>query len=144
MHSSANSLLKKSVLRVALIVEMSGIYGRQILDGIARYQQSHRPWSIFLEQRELRAPPPPWLLSRHWDGIICRSTTTELARDFLRHKVPVVDLNDLYSGLGLPRIWSDMRAIGRLGAEHFLERGFRQFGFCGFKDEKWSTERGEG
>ncbi len=45
--------------RVALIVEMSGIHGRQILQGIARYLRSHKPWSIFLEQRELRAPPPP-------------------------------------------------------------------------------------
>ena len=70
--------------RVALIVEMSGIYGRQILEGIARYLRSHRPWSVFLEQRELRAPPPPWCSRRHWDGIICRSTTRALARAIRR------------------------------------------------------------
>ena len=38
-------------LRVALIVEMSTIYGRQILEGIVEYTRSHQPWSIFLEQR---------------------------------------------------------------------------------------------
>jgi LacI family transcriptional regulator len=130
--------------RIALIVEMSGIYGRQVLQGIAKYQQSHRPWSVFLEQRELRAPPPPWLLKQPWDGIICRSTTRQLAQAFLRRKIPVVDLNDLYGGLGLPRIWSDMRAIGRLGAEHFLERGFHQFAFCGFAGETWSARRRDG
>ena len=47
------------IRRVAPIVEMSGIYGRQILQGIARYIRAHKPWSIFPEQRELRAPPPP-------------------------------------------------------------------------------------
>jgi LacI family transcriptional regulator len=130
--------------RVALIVEMSGIYGRQILQGIARYLRSHKPWSIFLEQRELRAPPPPWLLQRRWDGVICRSTDRALARKLLRRKIPTVDLNDLYGGLGLPRIWSDMRAIGRLGAEHLLERNFRRFAFCGFEDETWAALRRDG
>jgi len=130
--------------RVALIVEMSGTYGREILAGIARYQKSHQPWSVFLEERELRAPPPPWLLKRRWDGIICRSMTAKLAQAFRRRRIPSVDLNDLYEGLGLPRIWSDMRAIGRLGAEHLLERGFRNFAFCGFSDETWSAFRRDG
>jgi LacI family transcriptional regulator len=130
--------------RVALIVEMSGVYGRQILEGVAKYQRTHQPWSVFLEQRELRAPPPPWLLRRPWDGIICRSTTPALARAFLRRQIPAVDLNDLYGGLGLPRIASDMRAIGHLGAEHLLERGFRHFAFCGFSRETWSDGRREG
>jgi LacI family transcriptional regulator len=130
--------------RVALIVEMSGIYGRKILEGITSYQRTHQPWSIFLEERELRAPPPPWLLHRPWEGIICRSTNPKLAKAFLEQNIPVVDLNDLYSGLNLPRIRSNMQAIGRLGAEHLLERGFQNYAFCGFRDETWSTERGEG
>jgi LacI family transcriptional regulator len=130
--------------RVALIVEMSGIYGRQILQGIAGYVRSHKPWSIFLEQRELRAPPPPWLLRREWDGIICRSTDRALARRLLKRRIAAVDLNDLYGGLGLSRICSDMRAIGRLGAEHLLERNFRQFAFCGFEHETWSALRRDG
>jgi len=130
--------------RVALIIEMSGIYGRKLLEGIAAYQRSHPPWSGFLEQRELRAPPPPWLLRRRWDGIICRSTTRILSQAIRRHKIPAVDLNDLYGGLGLPRIWSDMRAIGRLGAEHLVERGFRHFAFCGFDDQTWSAGRRDG
>jgi len=127
-----------------LIVEMSGIYGRQILEGISNYQKSHRAWSIFLEERELRAPPPPWLLRKRWDGIICRSTTRQLARAFREKHIAAIDLNDLYGGLGLPRICSDMRAIGRLGAEHLLERGFHNLAFCGFSREAWSTERWAG
>jgi LacI family transcriptional regulator len=130
--------------RVALIVEMSGIYGRQILGGIARYTRSHRPWSVFLEQRELRAPPPPWLLRTRWDGIICRSTDRRLAKALVRRKIPTVDLNDMYGGLGLARIWSDNPAIGRMGAEHLLERGFRNFAFCGFSQETWAAGRRDG
>ncbi len=130
--------------RVALLVEMSGIYGRQILDGVARYVRSHRPWSVFLEQRELRAPTPPWLLRTRWDGILCRSTDRRLAKALLHRGIPTVDLNDIYGDLGMPRILSDHRAIGRLGAQHLLERGLRHFAFCGFAKETWSDLRRDG
>ena len=130
--------------KVALLVETSGIYGRQILDGIARFLRGRHGWSIFVEQRELRATPPIWLKHQHWQGVISRVADPGLARDFQRMGVPVVDLNDLYNDLGFPRIISDNPAIGRLGAEHLRERGFRHFGFCGFAGETWSAERREG
>ena len=129
---------------VALIVETSAVYGRQILSGIARYLKTHAAWSVFLDERELWTPPPDWL--SHWrgDGVICRSTTSEWARVFRYHHLPVVDLNDQHIDLGLPRVGSDMRAIGRLGAEHLRERGFRHLAYCGFSDETWSGQRRDG
>lgn len=129
---------------MALVVETSVIYGRRILRGISRYLRRRHGWSIFLEQRELGAPPPRWLSGEKWDGIISRPTDPRLAEVFRRMKVPVVDLNDLHESLGFPRIVSDNRAIGRLGAEHLLERGIRRFGFCGFSREPWSAERRDG
>jgi LacI family transcriptional regulator len=129
---------------VALIVETSVVYGRQILHGIARYLKTQAGWSVFLDERELRMPPPDWL--SHWqgDGVICRSTTSEWARIFRRRRLPVVDLNDLHLDLGLPRVASDMRAIGCLAAGHLRERGFRHLAFCGFSGETWSEQRREG
>lgn len=130
--------------RIALIVESSTIFGRQVLEGIARYVRSHQPWSIFLEQREFGVMPPAWLLRQAWDGIISRPTDKRLAEAYRRMKVPVVDLNSLYSDLGFPRIRSDNRAIGRLAAEHMRERGFRHFAFCGYSVVEWSVLRREG
>src|SRR5512138_535796 len=117
---------------VALIVETSVVYGRQILHGIARYLKTHASWSVFLDERELRTPPPDWLSHWHGDGVICRSTTPEWAQIFRRRRLPVVGLNDLHRELRLPSVGSDMQAIGRLGAEHLRERGFRHLAFCGF------------
>jgi LacI family transcriptional regulator len=34
--------------------------------------------------------------------------------------------------------------MGHLGAEHFVERGYRHFGFCGFINDGWSRERRDG
>ncbi|MGC3958467.1 MAG: DNA-binding transcriptional regulator [Verrucomicrobiota bacterium] len=127
-----------------MIIETSVIYGRKILGGIARYLRSHHRWSVFVEQRELGAAPPDWLFAGKWDGILTRPTTPELAALFRKMKVPVVDLNDLHDDLGLPWVGSDHRAIGRLGAEHLLERGYRNFAYAGFSNELWSAERREG
>ena len=134
----------KSRLNVALIVETSVVYGRQILQGIARYMRAHDPWSVFLDERELGAPPPNWLL--HWkgDGVICRSTTPALAAQLRAQSFPIVDLNDRFGAIGLPRISSDMVAIGRMAALHLLERGFENLAFCGFRDEAWSQQRLQG
>jgi LacI family transcriptional regulator len=130
--------------RVALIIETSVAYGRQILSGIAQYLGSHRPWSVFLEQRELGKHPPDWLASGQWDGILSRPTDPELVRVFHRMKVPVVDLNDLHDNLGLRWVGSDHAAIGRMGAAHLLERGYRHFAFAGFSNELWSAQRRDG
>lgn len=91
---------------VALIVETSVVYGRQILHGVARYLRAHGGWSLFLDERELLAPPPEWLLDWNGDGVICRSTTPTLAATLRKRGLPVVDLNDRYGNLGLPRIAS--------------------------------------
>jgi LacI family transcriptional regulator len=129
---------------VALIVETSVVYGRQILHGVAQYMRMHGDWSVFLDERELGAPPPHWLADWKGNGIICRSTTPLLAAQFLARHIPVVDLNDQYGNLGLPRVSSDMRAIGRAAAQHLLDRGFKNVAFCGFSSEAWSKLRCEG
>jgi LacI family transcriptional regulator len=130
--------------QVALIIESSVSYGRSILQGIARYMSSHHRWSVYFEQHELGTAPPAWLASSHWDGILCRPTDPTLARRLRRMKVPVVDLNDLYENLKLPWVGSNHRTIGSLGANHFMERGFRNFAFCGFSKELWAKQRREG
>lgn len=127
-----------------LIIETSLAYGRAVLRGINRYVVAHQPWSLFLDLRELIVEPPAWL--DHWqgDGIISRSTTPELARKLKRRGLPTVDLTDVYGDQGLPHIWTDHHAVGRLAAMHLLERGFRNFAFCGFSGHDWSVRRREG
>jgi LacI family transcriptional regulator len=124
------------------MVETATIYGRRILHGITRYLRSHEPWSVFLEQHELGAEPPPWLNRWKGQGLITRVMSDELALWLRRNStLAVVDLNDRMTGVGFPRINSDDEAIGRLAAEHLLDRGFRSFGYCGFQGELWADRR---
>jgi LacI family transcriptional regulator len=134
----------KNKRRVALIIETSSSYGRSLLAGIVRFRQTQHEWSVFLEQRDLTTKPPAWLDDWKGHGIISRATTPQLARAVAATGVPLVELTDRGQDLGFPHVWSDDAAIGKLAAEHLLERGFRNFGFCGFKGEAWSDRRETG
>jgi len=129
---------------VALLVETSTSFGRRLLRGVAHYVRENGPWSVYLEQRSIFDPAPPWL--KHWDGdgILSRAAYPEIARQVVRLGVPTVDLNEQVLGLGLPLIFNDHGKIGALAAEHFLERGYVQFGFIGHPGVYWSDRRRDG
>lgn len=126
---------------VALIIETSSIYGRDLLSGIVRYMRMHDQWSVFLEQRDLWKQPPTWLNNWQGDGIISRATTPKLLEAVAETGVPLVEVTDRRGEVEMPQVRSDDAAIGRMGAEHLVERGFQRFAFCGFKGEAWSKRR---
>ena len=127
--------------RVALIIETSTIYGRDLLAGLVRYRRTHRDWSVFLEQRDLRTAPPSWLSNWKGHGIISRATTKALAEAVAATGVPLVELTDRGRDLGFNHVWSDDAQIAQLAVDHLVERGFRSLGFCGFESEAWSQRR---
>ena len=115
-----------------------------MLKGISHYERSHRPWAAFLDDEARAQTDPDWLRSKKWDGVISRHTTATLVRHCAELKVPLVDLNDTAPFPGVPKFRPDNAGLGHLGAEHFLERGFQHFGFCGFSNNVWSCERRDG
>jgi LacI family transcriptional regulator len=122
---------------VALIVETSMAYGREILHGVARFARESGPWTFYLEQRSLLDPMPPWLENWEGDGIISGVCSEE--PQFLKEiGIPTVDLNDQRTDRCRPHIQSDHEAIGALAAAHFLERGFQRFAFFGYPGFEWS------
>lgn len=131
----------RSNRHVALVIETSSVYGRNLLSGVVRYMRMHGDWSVFLEQRDLWQQPPVWLESWRGDGIISRATTPRLQAMVERTGVPFIEVTDRFAETNLPQVRSDDAAIGRMAAEHLLERGFTRFAYCGFQDEAWSLRR---
>lgn len=132
---------KKPTPRVALLVESSRSYGRELLMGIAKYVRIHGPWSIEFEEGDPGEQLPRWFDRWTWDGIIARVSTPDMAEVVGRKDVPVVDLSGNLPAVRFPRIRSDEEAVGRLAAEHLIERGFRNFAFCGYNGTDWSDLR---
>ncbi|MCP4099589.1 MAG: xylose operon transcription regulator XylR, partial [Planctomycetaceae bacterium] len=129
--------------QVALIVETSSVYGRDLLSGVVRFMRMHDDWAVFLEQRDLWKQPPSWLTEWCGDGIISRATTPKLLDAVARTGVPLVEVTDRRGDSDLPQVRSDDAAIGRRGAEHLLGRGCERLGVWGFKGEAWSKRREE-
>jgi LacI family transcriptional regulator len=128
---------------VALVIETSLASGRDILRGIARYARGHGPWSIYHEPRSLEESVPHWLRDWDGDGIIARVQNARIAEAVADSGVPVVDVLGVARRPELPLAHVDNAAIARLAAVHFLERGFRHFGYCGVDGVNWSDERRE-
>lgn len=129
---------------IALLVETSSRYGRGVLTGVARYISSFPQWSIFLEEKDVNSVSHHWIREFPVDGIISRVTNRSLTELAGEASIPLVDLTDRGDDTGSHMIRSNDEEIGRIAAEHLLERGFRNFAFCGFTDERWSMRRYSG
>jgi len=102
----------------------------EMLKGISQYGRSHRPWKAFLDDEARVETDHQWLRKKKWHGVISRHTTSALVQNCAELGIPLVDLNDTPPLPGVPKIRPDNIGIGHLGAEHFVERGFRNFGFA--------------
>lgn len=160
--------------RVVLLMVPYAGYDRGLLDGIARYAQLHGPWVFFLsgEHPQLSLPASEWLSGkystlqyvsrnlahsplpdlRRWGatGVIGRLQTASTYRRIRAAQLPLVAVDVWTDNVRLDQahpeseIRADSVQAGRLAAEHFLERGFRRFGFCGYRGRPWSFERQQG
>jgi LacI family transcriptional regulator len=114
--------------RVALLIERNPGYQEQVLRGVRRYAQAPvgwlcravRPWYHLLPQvREWRP-----------DGIILGTSEEGVRQQALATGRPVVEVfNWLDPAPASPRVSLHDVTVGRMAAEHFLDRGYRSFGF---------------
>jgi len=149
-------------------------YDRGLLEGIARYAQLYGPWVFCLAGDHPGVPMPvsdstsgevlqvksdsgsrrgaPLHLRRLGaTGIIGRIQTSVIARTVLGSGLPLIaiDLSEKQLAGNSPlskisEICADSHNAGRVAAEHFLDRGFTHFAFCGYAGRIWSQRRQEG
>jgi LacI family transcriptional regulator len=115
--------------RIALCMGQDVGFCRDLIRGIRAYAIDKTDW-VFQN-----GPPESSVIHafRQWKphGIIAQLLTAELAAQVLRLRKPVVDTSCSVPRLRAPVVDVDHQAVGRLAAEHFLERGYRHFGFFG-------------
>jgi LacI family transcriptional regulator len=81
-------------------------------------------------------------------GVIGRIHSVQMLKKLLAPGLPVIAI-DLPEGLpaldnllgNISEIRADSQRAGVLAAEHFLERGFWNFAFCGYEGRVWSQRR---
>ncbi|HBO43584.1 MAG TPA: XylR family transcriptional regulator [Planctomycetaceae bacterium] len=128
--------------RVLLLIESSRAYGRGCLAGVAAYVRAHRHWRVLHVERSLNEALPSFLARGQADGVIARIETPRLADAIDRLGLPTVDLLGTHRPRGGGMLDTDSRQCARLAADHFLSRGFRHMGYCGYPGISFSDERG--
>ncbi len=131
------------VRRVALLVETSNAYARGLLQGVVSYLRDFGPWSIYFAEHSRGDVPPAWLPDWDGDGVIARIENIGIARAIRKLKQPVVDVSSAQLVPDLPWLETNDDAIAQLAVQHFCERGFRRFAYCGDARFNWSNWRGE-
>lgn len=124
--------------RSVLLALTSSHHG--FLKGAARYAMEHH-WHLVADMIYSAKIPLGW----RGDGIISFIGGRDDLADFiLRSGLPAVEISMVRNEIQLPRVEGDNDLIGRLAAEHFLERGFRHFAWAPFMDDTVNTERYRG
>jgi LacI family transcriptional regulator len=127
--------------RIMFLTETSSTQSRRILRGIVNYANLQGPW-IFYAEPEEQKKLLPLIVDWEPDGIITRILSPQRASELKAAGIPTVVISGYKRNIeGFPAVVDDNLNIGEMGAQYFLNRGFRHFAFCGFKNRYWSHLR---
>ncbi|MBI9018862.1 MAG: XylR family transcriptional regulator [Phycisphaerae bacterium] len=125
---------KKNIL-LALTTAHHGLYR-----GVARYAREH-DWHLVTDMLYAANIPYGW----RGDGIISHVGYWNELADFIRSaKEPRVELTNVRPDIDVPHVEGDNHQIGEIAAQHFLERGYRNFAWAPFTDDIINKHRYEG
>jgi LacI family transcriptional regulator len=135
--------------KIILLIDISEEYGQNLLKGITKYSKEHGPW-IFCKMplfyRETLGMEGIVNFAKEWeaDGIIAQLYNDLEIKKVLNSGIYLIaeDFKERFSDI--PNITGGYFEAGEMGAEYFLQKGFRNFAFYGFKNIVWSRERSQG
>lgn len=115
----------------------------RVVEGVLDFARARGGWLVSRAPERLDLSVE-WL--RHWDGdgalvVLTNRRQAALAR---RLPMPVVNLGGYLEHPGVATVAADDLAIGRMAAEHLLERRFIRFGYFGPRGVWYSARRHEG
>jgi LacI family transcriptional regulator len=137
----------REIPKVALLVETSRGFGRDLLCGISRYAQLHGPWNFHIKAGDFEQALPRM---KQWGGtgIIARIPNERVAKAILEANLPTIalGLSDEQMLTGSPlsefsELSSDAVEVASMAANHLIERRFRHFAYVGVDGRAWSQRR---
>ncbi len=132
--------------RIILLTDFSESYAQGLLKGIAEYSRQNTPWVLCrmpLSYREIHGMKGVLRWAKKWkaDGIIGQFYNSEKVEIFKEAGIVAVAQDFKYRFKEVPNITNDNYLVGKMAADYFFQKGFRNFAFYGFKGIVWSMER---
>lgn len=125
--------------RIAVLLGTDMDAHRRMLQGIQEYKMTGRKWTFRIAWPNTNSLEP--LVQWNPDGIIAKLYTAEMIRKVRSLRKPLVNISNISGDKSVVRVGVDEKAIGRMVAEHFLERGFRHFAFVGYRQQAEEKDR---
>lgn len=121
----------KPQTEVAVLVDTATGWGRRLIRGVRNYTRKHGPWQLWIEthgRQEALRLPGGW----RGDGVIARISDHAVARHLQAIRLPVVNVSAvMLRGVRFPTVCNNIEASAQLAFEHFVDRGFHHFAYCG-------------
>ena len=122
--------------KIGLIVEITREFGRGLCRGVSELARETGDFSPFLiDTPKLRDPKR----LREYDGFVARVMNDRIAQVLAKAGKPVVDVYYDRPRDGFAIVKTRHSRIGTLAAEHFIERRFKNFAFCGYAGGRFSA-----
>jgi len=128
---------------IAFVGPLAIPHYERIFHGVTDFAQRHANWR-FIFDPELHSISLSSLEHCGVDAAFIYWSTprdTEVAR---RIRMPVVNFSAEVESTGLPTVLADSRTMGRLAAEHLLDRGFKHLAYFGRRGAWYSKLRAQG
>lgn len=114
--------------------------GYEMVAGILDYRQHAEHWRVGGVGDEPLLHVKQIVRTGDAEGVICVMTNPKQVGILYEVGIPFVTTSAALPEMDLPRVTNDYRAIGRMGGEHLLERGFARYGYIGLEGV-WSSEQ---
>lgn len=113
--------------RIALALEIDEPYPQhqEVYAGIQEYVRNKPAWHCLIDEHPGFDARRRGEYDQPYDGVIARATP-QLQQRCKRMNIPLVNTHFQQARPGLAGVYVDGNLIGRLAAEHLLERGFRR------------------
>jgi LacI family transcriptional regulator len=130
--------------RIALVMDMARAYERGMLRGISRYSQLYGPCQFYRKMPQVSGGyeqvTPTELAQWGAQGLFLREGPN--SRDLIAMGLPAVIAPFSEPFTEVSNVLTDDQAIGKLGAGHLMECGFKHFAYCGLGESFfWSAGR---
>ncbi|MBE6425938.1 MAG: helix-turn-helix domain-containing protein [Planctomycetaceae bacterium] len=147
------SRIALSCPEVAVFFDLAVESARGILRGFTQYIRLNSPWNVNFVSKTFSEVDPSSLKNWEGDGILAHIPNAETLEEILSKRCPTVllarDIDQDLSGyhrqdspLGPVFVRCDNEEIGKMAAEYFLEKGFRNFAYVPYSQNVcWCEER---
>lgn len=134
--------------KILILIDYSSEFSRRLLRGLIQYSKEHGPWIFYRLPSYYKAMYGKkgivdWAKDWQADAIIARwdHEGTNLLSEL---NIPIILQNYKTRSSLFSNLTGDYEGTGRMAAQFFIKRRYRNFAFYGNKGVVWSRERAEG